>query len=85
MTVYLDGDHGYYNNQSSMFPIFIAHGPGFKQNYTIKSFFNVDIYPLMCFLLGIDPGVNNGTLDRVLDMVIYNTIETNFGYSKLFY
>lgn len=75
-----NGDHGYYNNQSSMYPIFIAHGPAFKQNYTIKSFYNVDIYPLMCFLLGLEPGVNNGTLDNVLDMVIYNEIEKGFSY-----
>lgn len=82
MSLKIDGDHGYYNNQSSMYPIFIAHGPAFKQNYTIKSFYNVDIYPLMCFLLGLEPGVNNGTLDNVLDMVIYNEIEKGFSYCK---
>jgi len=72
------GDHGYNNNQSAMFPIFISHGPGFKKNFTIDSFRNVDIYPLMCFLLGIEPAANNGTLDNVMDMVIYNKIETHF-------
>ena len=64
-----------------MFPIFIAHGPAFKQNYTIKSFYNVDIYPLMCYILGIQPGLNNGTLNNVLDM-IYSDIEKNFSYRK---
>jgi len=66
-----NGDHGYYNNESSMYPIFIAHGPAFKQNYTIDSFNNVDIYPLMCFILGIEPSFNNGTLENVIDMIIF--------------
>ena len=69
------GDHGYLNNHSSMFPIFIAHGPGFKKNYTIESFNNVDIYPLMCLLLGVPEGVNNGSLKNVLNMVLYNQLE----------
>jgi len=49
-----------------MYPIFIGHGPSFKKNFTIKSFNNVDIYPLMCYLLGIEPSANNGSLDNVL-------------------
>lgn len=73
------GDHGYSNDESSMFPIFISHGPAFKKNFTIPSFRNVDIYPLMCFILGIQPATNNGTLENVLDMVVYNTIDANFG------
>ena len=52
-----------------MHPIFLAHGPAFKKNYTIKSFNNVDIYPLMCLILGIQPGVNNGSLEIVTDMI----------------
>jgi len=52
-----------------MHPIFISHGPAFKKNFTIKPFNNVDIYPLMCLVLGITPGVNNGTLSNVIDMV----------------
>jgi hypothetical protein len=54
-----------------MYPIFIAHGPAFKQNYTIPSFNNVDIYPLMCFILGIQPAANNGSLENVLDMLVF--------------
>ena len=64
-----------------MHPIFLAHGPAFKKNYTIKSFNNVDIYPLMCLILGIQPGVNNGSLEIVTDM-IEDVIEQNFSYSK---
>jgi len=64
-----NGDHGFSNEESSMHPIFISHGPAFKKNFTIKPFNNVDIYPLMCLVLGITPGVNNGTLSNVIDMV----------------
>jgi hypothetical protein len=60
-----------------MFPIFIGHGPGFKQNFTIKSFRNVDIYPLMCLLLGINPASNNGSIENVIDMIVYNKIDTS--------
>lgn len=69
------GDHGFLNNQSSMLPIFIAHGPGIKKNFTTKSFYNVDIYPLMCLLLGVPEHANDGSLKNVIDMVAYNKIE----------
>jgi ectonucleotide pyrophosphatase/phosphodiesterase family protein 5 len=53
----IDGDHGFINNQTSMFPIFVAHGPAFKSGgYKVNNFHNVDIYSLMCFILGIQPG-----------------------------
>jgi ectonucleotide pyrophosphatase/phosphodiesterase family protein 5 len=73
-----NGDHGYYNNESSMLPIFISHGPNFKSNFTIQPFNNVDIYPLMCFLLDVQPAVNNGTLENVIDMVSTRVIEKRF-------
>jgi predicted AlkP superfamily pyrophosphatase or phosphodiesterase len=65
-----------------MYPIFIGHGPSFKKNFTIKSFNNVDIYPLMCYLLGIEPSANNGSLDNVLDMIIITQIESKLNNSK---
>ena len=77
-----NGDHGYYNNQSSMFPIFISHGPSFKANFKINTFNNVDIYPLMCFLLDVEPAVNNGSLDNVIDMVLTRNIEKKFNLGK---
>jgi hypothetical protein len=73
-----NGDHGYYNNESTMFPIFMAHGPAFKKGYKIKSFKNVDIYPLMCYVLGIEPATHNGSLSRVLDMIVNDHLRSNF-------
>lgn len=67
-----NGGHGYMNDQSSMWPIFIAHGPAIKKDFKIPTFKSIDIYPLMCLLLGIQPAANNGAIEHVLDMVIYN-------------
>jgi hypothetical protein len=77
-----DGMHGYYNNYSSMYPIFIAHGPAFKENFRINSFNTVDLYPLMCLLLGIQPGEHHGSIQNVFDMLIYKEIDVR-GKSKL--
>ncbi len=77
-----NGDHGYYNNQSSMLPIFISHGPNFKENFKINAFNNVDIYPLMCFILEVEPACNNGSLENVIDMVLTRSIEKKFNLGK---
>jgi ectonucleotide pyrophosphatase/phosphodiesterase family protein 5 len=73
-----NGDHGYYNNESTMFPIFMAHGPAFKKGYKIKSFNNVDIYPLMCYVLGVDPSIgHNGSLANVFDMIVTDRFKSS--------
>jgi hypothetical protein len=59
-----------------MYPIFIGHGPDFKKNFKIEPFKNVDLYPLMCYLLKIEPHLNNGSLTSVLSMVIINQNNT---------
>jgi ectonucleotide pyrophosphatase/phosphodiesterase family protein 5 len=59
------GNHGYDNRLPSMHPIFIAHGPAFKKNYKAKPFDTVDIYPLLCHLLDLEPRVHDGSLDAV--------------------
>ena len=49
---------------------FRAMGPDFKVGYTKPSRFpNVDVYPLLCRLLGIIPSPNDGNLDEVADML----------------
>ncbi|KAL3875740.1 hypothetical protein ACJMK2_033661 [Sinanodonta woodiana] len=64
------GSHGYDNRLSSMKPIFYARGPDFKRNYLARPFNSIDLYPLMCKLLGIDPAPNNGTLDNTADILV---------------
>ena len=59
------GDHGYDNQLVNMHPIFIAHGPAFKKAYKAEPFDSVDVYPLLCHLLDVEPRPNNGSLDVI--------------------
>lgn len=40
---------------------FAASGPAFRKGQTLPSFPNVDLYDVMCSVLGIKPASNNGT------------------------
>ncbi|KAM4521936.1 ectonucleotide pyrophosphatase/phosphodiesterase family member 1 [Odontesthes bonariensis] len=55
------GFHGSDNIFTNMQAIFIGYGPGFKENTVVRPFENIEIYNLMCDLLGIRPAPNNGT------------------------
>lgn len=63
------GDHGYEVNNPSMEPIFVAVGPSFRQKFTAGEFSNVDVYPLVCTILGLPPGPNNGSLDNIYSIL----------------
>ncbi|XP_064644766.1 glycerophosphocholine cholinephosphodiesterase ENPP6-like isoform X2 [Lineus longissimus] len=73
------GTHGYDNREIDMRGIFYATGPDFKGNYTAKPFANVNIYQIMCQILGIDPSPHNGTWEAVEDMMVtaYNDTKRN--------
>jgi predicted AlkP superfamily pyrophosphatase or phosphodiesterase len=55
--------HGFDNALPHMRATFIARGPGLKSNKRIPGFPNIDVYELVCHLLGIKPAPNDGTLD----------------------
>lgn len=63
------GNHGHDNTLRSMQPVFVAHGPAFRQNYLKTSMRSVDLYPLMCHILSIHPLPNNGSLFNVQDLL----------------
>ena len=63
------GTRGYNTSCKGMRPFFIAHGPTFKQGHRGQPIHSVDLYPLICHLLGIQPAPNNGSLDRVRDLL----------------
>jgi len=63
------GAHGYDNSLESMRAAFIAHGPAFKSGYVAKPFPNVDVYNVMCRILGLRPAPNDGKLSRVREML----------------
>lgn len=47
------GGHGYDNDAPDMQATFYAWGPAFKNNLTIPSFANVNVYPMIAHLLGL--------------------------------
>lgn len=59
------GDHGYDNSLPSMQPFLAAQGPAFRKGYRMKTINSVDLYPLMCNLLGIPEMPNNGSFTNV--------------------
>ena len=64
------GDHGYDNEAESMHPIFYAFGPAFRQNLLADSFRNVDLYPLMSHVLGLEQRPTNGSFDNVKHVLV---------------
>ncbi|MGA1998764.1 MAG: ectonucleotide pyrophosphatase/phosphodiesterase [Terriglobales bacterium] len=63
------GDHGYDNAAPEMRAIFVAAGPAFKPHRSLPGFPNVDVYPLLAYLLNVAPASNDGDL-RVFKPVL---------------
>ena len=61
----LKGAHGYDNQLESMRATFIAHGKAFKKGKIVEPFENVDIYNVMCKILGLTPAKNDGNLETI--------------------
>lgn len=56
----ITGSHGYDNADPTMQAIFIGQGPSFVAGRQIPAFANIELYNLMCQLLGIEPAPNDG-------------------------
>jgi len=64
------GAHGYDNDEATMRATFYAWGPAFRTHLKIGSFANVDVYPLMAKILGLNPdGKTDGSLQIVKNML----------------
>uniref|UniRef100_A0A3Q2PFP6 Ectonucleotide pyrophosphatase/phosphodiesterase 2 n=1 Tax=Fundulus heteroclitus TaxID=8078 RepID=A0A3Q2PFP6_FUNHE len=63
------GDHGFDNRITSMRTIFVGHGPSFKFQKSVPEFDNIELYNVMCDLLGLKPAPNNGTHGSLNDML----------------
>ncbi|KAF6113628.1 ectonucleotide pyrophosphatase/phosphodiesterase 4 [Phyllostomus discolor] len=64
------GDHGYDNSLPSMHPFLAAHGPAFHKGYKHSTVDSVDIYPMMCHILGLKPHPNNGTFGHTKCLLV---------------
>ncbi|KAM8823876.1 ectonucleotide pyrophosphatase/phosphodiesterase family member 7-like [Synchiropus picturatus] len=74
------GEHGYDNSQMDMKPLFRAVGPAFHRDLVVGPFETVNIYPLMCHILGIQPEVNDGHLDATKHMLVSTAPGKNHNY-----
>ncbi|CAN9503607.1 unnamed protein product [Ophioblennius macclurei] len=63
------GDHGFDNKITSMRTIFLGYGPSFKFQKRVPEFENIELYNVMCDLLGLTPAPNNGTHGSLNDML----------------
>ncbi|XP_022102616.1 venom phosphodiesterase 2-like [Acanthaster planci] len=64
------GGHGYDNLARQMQALFLAYGPAFKKNLKIEPFQNIELFNVMCDVLGIPAPVNdgeNGRLHKILE------------------
>lgn len=79
------GEHGFDNQVMDMKPFFRAVGPDFQKNLVFGNFETVNVYPLMCHLLGINPEINDGHLDNTKNMLVAKSnIEENNNSKKCF-
>lgn len=53
-----------------MHPFLAAQGPAFRKGYRMNTINSVDLYPLMCNLLGIPEVPNNGSFTNVRCMLL---------------
>lgn len=67
----VSGEHGFDPAIQDMHGIFYANGPAFKKGLSIGEFKNINVYPLICHLLGLDvPKDVDGKLE-----VLKNTLQ----------
>ena len=58
--------HGYDSRFSDMHGIFFASGPSFKKNVVVDAFENINIYPILCKTLSINPYIENINWDKTI-------------------
>jgi predicted AlkP superfamily pyrophosphatase or phosphodiesterase len=63
------GAHGYDNKYQEMQATFIAHGRAFKKGIVVEPFENVEVYNLICKILGLKPAPNDGRKDLAKEML----------------
>lgn len=63
------GSHGYDNLAPEMRALFIANGDAFRKHKLFLPFRNVEVYNLMCSILGVKPAPNDGDFENVKSML----------------
>lgn len=70
-----------------MFFIFdFKHFSAFKKNFTNGPLANIELYQIMCKVLGIQPNAHNGTWNNVANMMMEATNSSRSAYElTMFY
>ena len=64
------GNHGFDPENSDLYVPFRAEGPDFKRGYVRQMLFdNTCIYPLLAYLLGIEPAFCDGDISQISDLL----------------
>ena len=58
------GSHGYSHMYRDMNPFFVAFGPAFRSGIKKRCIETVDVYGVVCYILGIKPVKNDGSFSR---------------------
>uniref|UniRef100_A0A5K3F4I6 Ectonucleotide pyrophosphatase/phosphodiesterase family member 5-like n=1 Tax=Mesocestoides corti TaxID=53468 RepID=A0A5K3F4I6_MESCO len=67
----LYGMHGYDNAEPDMHPFLVAFGPDIKKMDGIQKFYQIDLYPYICAMLGLDkPNRIDGRISRTLPFLV---------------
>ena len=61
--------HGWDPEAPDMQGLFVARGPHLVEGEVVQPFENVEIYGLMCEILGLEPASNDGDLTRVAGLL----------------
>ena len=73
------GAYGYNNSLSDMWTVLIASGPAFKSGYTASGIDIIDLYPLLCHILGVQPQEHDGRLGNLQHLLQEDEITTTEG------
>ena len=72
---FFGGAHGYDDQAPSMAATFVAHGPAFEKGQVVESIDVVDIYNIVCEILGLDPAPNDGDPEAVDLVLLRETVQ----------
>jgi len=75
------GAHGYDNQYQSMQATFIAHGGAFKEGLLAEPFENIQVYNLLCSILGLKPAKNDGDFTKVMNLLKNLKTPPNLNFS----
>lgn len=66
---YTGGAHGWDHEKKDMHTIFYAIGPAFKENHLHPPFSVLELYPLIAYMLNLEPAEVDGELHKIINVL----------------